>query len=72
MNNRQKEALEYQNNNLNAAPYDALLAGYQYAVDKVCEFIMSKFSIQGGRLYYSSVLYSPEDIVNDFKQVMEQ
>lgn len=31
MNRQEEKALEYQNANLNAAPYDAFLDGYQYA-----------------------------------------
>jgi hypothetical protein len=39
MSKQEEKALEYQNANLNAAPYDAFLDGYQYAVEKIFKCI---------------------------------
>lgn len=40
MNRQEEKALEYQNANLNAAPYDAFLDGYQYAKKRIAEILL--------------------------------
>ena len=69
MSRQEETALEYQNDNLNASPYDAFLAGYNHATEKGSYLVLS---IVREALGCDGNHPLPYDIAERFKQVMEQ
>lgn len=72
MSRQEEKALEYQNANLNAAPYDAFLDGYQYAVEKACEWLREHLGAPVGIPQAKSYNDAINELTTEFRKGMEE